>query len=67
MARPLKENCQEAFSKESELIRAAREAYYKTHQPDYKQEGSCDLSSTFWQMATSSNLMGTKVHEVQEV
>ena len=64
--KPLKENCWKAFSKESELIRVARQAYYKTHQPNYEQEGWYDLSSTFWEMAASANLMGTEVCKVQE-
>ena len=44
----------------------ARQAYYKTHQLNIKQEGSDDLSSTFWQMTTSANLLGTEIHKVQE-
>ena len=64
VVRPLKEYCQEAFSKESQLIRAARQGYYKTHQPNYECEGSYNLSSTFREMATSANLMGSEVHEV---
>ena len=31
-----------------------------------KHKGSYDLSSTFREMATSTNLMGSEVHEVQE-
>ena len=66
VARPLKENCWEAFSEELELIRAARWDYYNTHWLNYEHEGSYDLSSTFRKMATSANLMGSEVHEVQE-
>ena len=65
--RCLKENCQEAFSKESELIRMTRWDYYKTHGPNYEHEGSHNLSSTFRDMATSANLMGSEIHKVQEV
>ena len=64
MARSLKENHHKTFSKESELVRAARQAYYKTHQSNYEYIGSQDLSSTFREMATSTNLMGTEVQEV---
>ena len=49
-----------------EVVEEARGAYYKAHQPNFEQEGSYDLSSSFWQMATSTNLLGTKIHEVQE-
>ena len=63
----LKENHWEAFSKESEPIRAARWDYYKTHWPNYEHKGSYNLSSTFRYMATSTNFMGSEIHEVQEV
>ena len=56
----------EAFSKESEVIKVARQAYYRTHHPSFEQEGSQDLSFTFWEMATLTNLLGNEIHEVQE-
>ena len=62
--RPLRENCQEAFSKESELVRAARCDYCKTHWPNYEHKELYNLSSTFREMATATNLMGSEVHEV---
>ena len=62
----LKQPCWEAFSKELEVMKVARQAYYKAHQPNFEQEGSYDLSSTFQQMATSTNLLGTEIPEVQE-
>ena len=65
-AKCLKENCWEASSKESELIRKARQAYYMTHCPNCEYEGSYNLFSTFWEMASSANLMSMEVHEVQE-
>ena len=33
--------------------------------PNFEQEGSYELSSTFQQMTSSTNLLGTKIHEVQ--
>ena len=66
VVKALKEPHQEAFSKVTELVKVARQAYYKVHWPNFEQEGSYDLSSIFWQMATSTSLMGTKIHEVQE-
>ena len=62
----LKEPHQESFSKESDVVKAARWAYYKAHWASFEQEGSYDLSSIFWQMTTSTNLLGTEVHEVWE-
>ena len=62
----LKEPHQEAFSKELAVVKAARQAYYRAHWPNFKQEWLYDLSFTFWQMATSTTLLGIKIHEVQE-
>ena len=67
VVKPLKENHQEAFSKESERVRVARQDYYKTHQPNYEHEGSYYLSSTFRNMATSATHMGSEIHKVWEV
>ena len=66
VAKALEEPHCKALYKESEVVRMARQAYYKTHQPYFKQEEPDDLSSMFQQMATSVNLLGTKIHEVQE-
>ena len=66
VAKALKEPHHKAFSKELAVMRMARQAYYKTHRPNFKQKGSDDLSSTFQQMATSANLLGTDIYGVQE-
>ena len=67
VAKLLKDSCQEAFSKElEEVIKAARWAYYRIHHPNFEQERSHDLSSTVWEMANMTNLLGTEIHEVQE-
>ena len=47
-------------------MKVARWAYHKAHWVNFEQEGLYNHSSIFWQMATSTNLLGTKVHEVQE-
>ena len=62
----LKEAQEEAFSKQLDVVKVARWAYLKAHRTIFKQERLYDLSSMFWQMANSTNLMGTKTHEVQE-
>ena len=64
-AKALKEPCWEAFSKELEVVKVARQAHYKFHQPNFEQEGLYDLSSTLQQLVTSTNLLVTKIHEVQ--
>ena len=66
MAKALKEPHCKAFSKELAVMRVARQAYYKTHQPNFEQEGLDNLSSMFQQMATSANLLGTEIHGLQE-
>ena len=47
-------------------MKKARWAYYNTCHSNFKQEGLHDLSSTFQEMASSTNLLGTEIHEVQE-
>ena len=37
------------------------------HHPNYDHEGSHDLSCTFQEMATTTGLMGSELHEAQEV
>ena len=64
--RALKESQRQAFSKESDVVKVARQAYQRAHRANFKQEGLCDLSSVFQQMATSTNLLGAEVYEVQE-
>ena len=66
VGKALKELQREAVSKESDMVKVARWAYHKAQHANFKQEGLYDLSSMFQQIATSTNLLGTKVHEVQE-
>ena len=40
----LKEPRREAFSKESHIMKVARQVYQRTHQANFEQEGSYDLS-----------------------
>ena len=47
MAKALKEPCQEAFSKELDVMKVARKTYYKAHWVNFEQEGSHDLSPFF--------------------
>ena len=51
---------------ESDIVKVTRWAYQKAYCTNFEQEGSYDLSSMFWKMTTSTNLLGTEVHEVQE-
>ena len=66
LAKLLKESCWEAFSKDSEIIKAARQAYHPSHKGMFTQEGSFDLTLVFQEMATSAGLLDSDVHEVQD-
>ena len=50
VTKALKEPHPGAFSKESEITRMATWAYYKTYQPNCKQDGSDGLSWMFQHM-----------------
>ena len=63
VAKPLKESHQEASSRELEVIKVARQAYYRTHHPSFEHKVSHNLS-TFQEMATSTNFLGNEIHEV---
>ena len=47
-------------------VRVAQQTYYRAHKAIFEQ-GSYDLNLVFWQMARDTNLLNTKIHEVQEV
>ena len=66
LGKVLNEPQRKAFYKELDVVKAARWVCQKAHPANFKQVGSYDLSSMFWQMATFTNLLGTEVHEVQE-
>ena len=65
LAKLPKESHWEAFSKDSKIIKAARWAYHPSHKGMFVQEGSYDLMSVFQEMATSTGLLDSDVHEVQ--
>ena len=66
LGRPLKESCWEAFSKDMEIIKAARWAYHPSHRGMFDQEGSYVLTSIFKVMAQETNLLNVEIHKVQE-
>ena len=43
----LKENCQEAFCQDMDLVQVTRQMYFEAHCPIFDQEGSHNLSSLF--------------------
>ena len=61
----LKPSHAEAFSWDSDLVKEAREAFFLKHSYNFIDDGTCNLSEVFRQMATSADLLGTSIHEIQ--
>ena len=55
------------FCQDTDLVQATRWTYFEVNHPAFNQERSHNLSSLFWEMITSTNLLGSEVYEVQEV
>ena len=67
LGRLLKESHQhEAFSKETEIVKTARQDYHPSHKGMFAKEGSYDLTLIFREMALETNLLNEEIHEVQE-
>ena len=63
----LKQSCSEAFSWDTNLVKEARKEHFKRHSYNFSMEGTHDLLEVFRQMAESADLLGTTIHEIQEV
>ena len=63
----LKENHQEAFCWDTNLVQVTRETYFEAHHPTFDKEGSHNLYSLFWEMITSANLLESEIYEIQQV
>ena len=61
----LKPSHTEAFSQDSDLVKEAREAFFLKHSYNFIDDGTCNLSEIFQQMATNAKLLGTSIHEIQ--
>ena len=66
LAKLLKKSHWEAFSKDSEIIKVARQAYHLSHKGMFAQEGSYDLMLVFREIATSAGLLDSDVHKVKD-
>ena len=64
LGRLLKEGHWEAFSKDIEIVKAARWAYHPSHKGMFAQEGSYDPMPIFREMAQETNLLNAEIHEV---
>ena len=63
----LKQSHSEAFSQDTDLVKEARKEYFSMHSYNFTAEGICNLPEVFKQMAKSTNLLGTSIHEIQAV
>ena len=61
----LKPSHAEAFGQDSDLVREARKEFFSKHSYNFITEGTHDLSEIFRQMATSTDLLGTSIYEIQ--
>ena len=63
----LKWSHSEAFSWDLELVKKAREEYFSKHSYNFITDGTHDHLEIFRQMATSAELLGTSIFEIQVV
>ena len=61
----LKLSCAEAFGRDSDLVKEARREFFSKHSYNFIAEGTHNLSEIFRQMATSAELLGTSIYEIQ--
>ena len=57
---------QEAFHKDSDLVKHIRKTYFKVHLPVIKREVTHDLANVFKEFAEIAGLLDTKIHQVQD-
>ena len=63
--RALKSSHAKTFSWDSDLVKEAREAFLSKHSYNFIDNGICDLSKVFQQMAINAKLLGTLTHKIQ--
>ena len=63
--RALKLSHTEAYGQDSDLVKEARREFFSKHSYNFIMEGTHDLSEIFKQMATSTELLGTSIYEIQ--
>ena len=61
----LKPSHTKAFGQDSDLVREARREFFSKHSYIFVTEATHDLSEIFKQMATSTELLGTSIYEIQ--
>ena len=63
--RALKPSHAKAFSQDSDLVKEARREFFLKHSYNFTTDGIHNLLEIFKQMATSTDLLGTSIHEIQ--
>ena len=63
--RALKPSHTKAYSQDSDLVKEAREPFFSKHSYNFIDDGICDLSKVFQQMATNAKLLGTLTYKIQ--
>ena len=65
LVQTLKPSCTKAFSRDSVMVKEARQEFFSKHSYDFTTDGTHDLSRAFRQLAASANLLGTSIYEIQ--
>ena len=63
--RALKPSHTEVFGQDSYLVKGSREEFFSKHSYNFIMKGTCNLLEIFRQMATSPDLLGTSIYEIQ--
>ena len=53
------------FTEDSDLVKEAGKEFFSKHSYNFITEGTHNLSEIFRQMATSAELLGTSIYEIQ--
>ena len=56
---------QEAFLRDSSIIKEARSCFFSSHSHDFVHDGTRDLSDVFKELAKSTGLLGEAIYEIQ--
>ena len=57
---------QEAFRKDSNLVKWIRCTYFKAHHPEFNSEITHNLACVFKEMVDVVGLLNTEIHQVQD-
>ena len=62
----LRRSHQEAFSKDTHLVRKTRDKYFRNHCPNLNNENTRDLIDFFQCMSETAGLLGSTIYKIQE-